>query len=33
VEIPALRHVDLLLGGVFPFNLFGWDVAVLAERA
>ncbi len=33
VEIPALRHVDLRLGGVFPFNLFGWDVAVLAERA
>ncbi|MGH7314364.1 MAG: methyltransferase domain-containing protein [Candidatus Rokuibacteriota bacterium] len=33
IELPALRYVDLWLGGRFPFNLFGWDVAVLAERA
>jgi 2-polyprenyl-6-hydroxyphenyl methylase/3-demethylubiquinone-9 3-methyltransferase len=33
VELPALRYVDLWLGGRFPFNLFGWDVALLAERA
>lgn len=32
IELPALRYVDLWLGGRFPFNLFGWDVAVLAER-
>ena len=33
IELPALRYVDRWLGGHFPFNLFGWDVAVLAERA
>ncbi|HSF07289.1 MAG TPA: class I SAM-dependent methyltransferase [Methylomirabilota bacterium] len=33
IELPALRYVDLWLGGRFPLNLFGWDVAVLAERA
>jgi 2-polyprenyl-6-hydroxyphenyl methylase/3-demethylubiquinone-9 3-methyltransferase len=33
IELPVLRYVDLWLGGRFPFNLFGWDVAVLAERA
>jgi 2-polyprenyl-6-hydroxyphenyl methylase/3-demethylubiquinone-9 3-methyltransferase len=33
IELPALRYVDLWLGGRWPFNLFGWDVAVLAERA
>lgn len=32
IELPALRYVDLWLGGRFPFNLLGWDVAVLAER-
>lgn len=33
VELPALRHIDRWLGGRLPFNLFGWDVVVLAERA
>jgi 2-polyprenyl-6-hydroxyphenyl methylase/3-demethylubiquinone-9 3-methyltransferase len=33
IELPALRYVDLWLGGHVPFNLFGWDLAVLAERA
>ena len=31
-EVPALHHIDLTLGRVFPFNRFGWNVIVRATR-
>ncbi|MBI4420551.1 MAG: class I SAM-dependent methyltransferase [Gemmatimonadetes bacterium] len=32
IELPALHRLDLWLGGVFPFNRWGWTVIVAAER-
>lgn len=32
IELPALRYVDLWLGGWFPLNLFGWDIVVAARK-
>lgn len=32
VELPWLRHFDLTLGRLFPFNQMGWNVVVGAEK-
>jgi 2-polyprenyl-6-hydroxyphenyl methylase/3-demethylubiquinone-9 3-methyltransferase len=30
IDIPALRHIDLSIGRIFPFNRFGWNVIAKA---
>jgi 2-polyprenyl-6-hydroxyphenyl methylase/3-demethylubiquinone-9 3-methyltransferase len=32
VEMPALRHFDLTIGRLFPFNRTGWNVVLRAVR-
>jgi len=32
IELPALHHLDLTLGRMFPFNRLGWNVIVRATR-
>ena len=32
IELPSLRHFDLLFGKWFPFNRFGWNIIVRARK-